>query len=234
MKRLSMLAACVLVLPAAAFAATKTYDLAAFEEVSVSAGISADIRVGSPQGVVAETRAKDFDDLQVRVEGKVLRIGRPSRFWNWGFSRRPRYQVHIVTPALRSIGASSGADVTVAPGMTGDFSLSASSGADIEVSSFKGGHVKASVSSGSDASIDGTCLAIDASASSGADLDAGKLVCETAAVHASSGSDISIAATKRVTGAVSSGAGIGIAGSPPVVEVNKSSGGDVRVRSRTP
>jgi hypothetical protein len=197
--------------------------------VSVAAGITADIQVGSPRSIVAETSSADFDDLKITVEGNVLRIGRPQRSW-FSFSRRARYQVRIVTPALRSVSASSGAEVDVDGDLQGDFSLDASSGSEVDVSAVRGGTVKVSASSGSDVSIAGTCMSLDAHASSGSDLRAEGLRCENVSIQASSGSDASVVATQSVTGKASSGSDVRVAGAPRLVQVDKSSGADFEVR----
>jgi hypothetical protein len=228
MKGLTSIALCALVLPAVAAAATRTYDVAGFEEVRVSAGISADIRIGSSQSVVAEIKSGDFADLQIEVDGKVLKIGRPQRGW-LSAGRRPDYHVHIVTPALRSLHASSGADAKILGSLAGDFAADASSGADIDVADLKGEQVRLEASSSGHITIAGSCTAVAAEASSGSDIDAGGLKCMQATVQASSGSDISVSASNSVTGGASSGADIRIAGGASVVQVSRSSGADVVV-----
>lgn len=227
MKRMLPLAICALALPAAASAATKTYEVPAFEEVSVSAGISLDITMGPTRSVVAETRGNDFDDIRIAVDGKVLRIDRPRRGWFSG--RRTPYDVHVVMPTLRALEASSGAEARVRGSVEGDFAVKASSGADIEVEQIKGGAVRAHSSSGSDMEIAGSCTALEAEASSGSDLDAEDLRCEQAVVQASSGSDVSVTATRSVRANASSGGDIRVSGAPTDVKTDKSSGGDVVV-----
>jgi hypothetical protein len=228
MNHLPGIVACTLALPGVALAATRTYEVSAFEAISVAAGIDADITIGPSRRVVAETKARDFDDLRISVEDNVLKIGRPAR--SWFFFGRANYKVHVVTPALRSLAASSGADVNVTGPVAGDFSVSASSGSDVDISGIKGGNVKAHASSGSDVDIAGSCVTLKVDASSGSDLDAGNLRCETITVQISSGSDVSVSASKRVTGKASSGSEVRVSGAPPDVQVDKSSGADVIVR----
>lgn len=228
MKRIIAITVCALALPGAALAATRTYDTGAFEKVSVAAGVSVDITVGPTRSVVAETRADNFDDLRIEVKDNVLHIDRPAGNW-LSLGHRPDYQVHVVTPALRALDASSGSDVK-AKGAEGDFTATVSSGSDVDISQVKGGKVKVSSSSGSDVSIAGSCVSLEAEASSGSDLDADDLKCEDVSVHASSGSDVSVAASKSVRGQASSGADVKVRGKPSAVQVDKSSGGDVSIR----
>jgi Putative auto-transporter adhesin, head GIN domain len=232
MKRIIAITACAFALQGAALAASHTYDTGAFAGVSVAGGVEADITLGTTRSVVAETRAENFDDLRISVEGNVLRIDRPSRSWfsSWFSGSRPSYQVHIVTPALHSLDVSSGSEVTVEGSLEGDFSVTSSSGSNVEVALVKGGNVKADTSSGSQISLAGSCISLKAQASSGSDLDADDLSCENVTVQASSGSDVSVTATKSVKGDASSGSDIRVRGKPAVVQVEKSSGADVKVK----
>lgn len=230
MKPLIALTACALTWSTTTLAATRPYDTRAFEAVSVAAGITVEVTLGSPRSVVAETRGKGFDDLHISVEDDVLRIARPARSW-FSLGRRADYRVRVVTPVLHSVSASSGSEVTVDGNLQGDLAVEASSGSEVDITKIKGGVLTARSSSGSKIHLAGSCVSLEARASSGSDLDAEDLQCENVAVQASSGSDLSVGATKRITGQVSSGADVKVRGRPDVVQVEKSSGGDVVVRN---
>jgi Putative auto-transporter adhesin, head GIN domain len=227
MNRLPNFAACLLLLPGAALAATRTYEVGAFESVSAAAGVDVQITLGPSRSVVAETGSDSFDDLLVEATGNELKISRPNR--GWFMFRRPNYKVRVVTPQLRAVLASSGADVEVKGPIVGDFTVNSSSGSDVQVAQIQGGNVQARASSGSDLEIAGLCASLDAEASSGSDLDARSLRCEAVTVQAASGSDVSVWASRSVTGKATSGADVSISGGPPVVRVDKSSGADVNV-----
>jgi len=226
------LAIIALALPGAALAATRNYDTGAFDKVSVSAGIEAEISTGPNRSVIAENKSGDFEDLKISVEGDTLHIGRPSGSW---FSRmfsggRPDYTVKVVSPVLRSLSASSGAEVEAKGSLEGDFSVTASSGSEVDVAGIKGGNVKASTSSGSDIELAGSCVSFEADASSGSDLDADDLKCENVTLHTSSGSDVSVYASKRVAGNASSGSDVLVRGRPAAVEVEQSSGAGLKLK----
>lgn len=232
MKRILAFAGLAIAVPGITLAASRTYEMGAFEGVAASAGIEVDITAGPNRSVVAENKSGDFEDLRISVEGKVLHIGRAPSSWfsSWFSGGRPDYKVHVMTPALHSLSASSGAEVEVKGPFEGDFSLTASSGSEVHAAGIRGGSVKASASSGSDVEIEGTCISLQAEASSGSDLEADDLKCETVTVNTSSGSDVSVSASKRVAGEASSGSDISVKGRPPVVQVEKSSGADVTLR----
>lgn len=227
MNRRLQLAASLLLLPVVALAASRTYDVGAFDAVYVAAGVEVEITLGTSRSVVAETRSDDFDDLRIAVEGNVLKIDRPTRGW-FAFSR-PGYQVRVATPALRSVTSASGAEAVVKGPIVGDFVVEASSGSEARVTGLQGGSVKVRASSGSDVEVAGTCAALTAESSSGSDLDARELRCESASVQASSGSDVTVYASRSVSGKASSGSDVRVRGAPPSVKVDTSSGADVDV-----
>lgn len=227
MNRLLRNSVFLLLLPVAALAATRTYDVGNFDALYVAAGVEVEVTIGSSRSVVAETRSGDFDDLRIAVEGNVLKIDRPSRGW---FSpARPNYQVRVVTPLLRSLSVASGAEADVKGPLAGDFAVEAASGSEARVSGIQGGTVKARASSGSDVEIAGTCTTLSAESSSGSDLDAQELRCETLTVESSSGSDVGVFASRSVSGKASSGSDVRVRGAPPSVQVTTSSGADLDV-----
>ena len=247
MSRSLAIAIGLIALPGAVLAASKTYEVGHFEGVAVAAGIVADIKLGTPQSVVAETSGNNFDDLVVWVDGNVLRLGRPPG--SWFMPIQPEYHVHITVPVLHSLAASSGGGVSVNGTPEGDFAAAASSGGGIQLSAveggnlsiaasssggvrlaaFSGGSVITHASSGGSVSVAGSCGSFSASASSGGDITAHDLKCESVVAEASSGGDISAFASKSITGHASSGGDIRVAGKPPVVQVSESSGGAVAV-----
>lgn len=226
--RMLTLAAGALLLPMAAGAATRGYDVAAFDKVSVAAGVEVDITQGATRSVVADTSADNFDDLRIVVKDGELHIGRPASNW-LRFWRQPNYTVRVVMPVLRSVDASSGSNVEVKGAFAGDFAVSTSSGSRLEIARLKGGKVRARSSSGSTLEVAGSCQSLDADTSSGSNINADALTCESVTVEASSGSGAKVAATKGLTASASSGANVRVNGAPTVVKISNSSGGRVHV-----
>lgn len=224
-----VVAACAALLSHAAASATRSYETATFDKVSVASGIEVDIVPGSARSVVASTRAEHFKDLRIEVKGNELRIDRPPRNW-FRFWRRPDYSVRVVMPALRSVVASSGSHVMVKGAFTGDLDVRASSGSQVDVEQLRGGRVRTRASSGSELRVAGSCHSLDVETSSGSDLDAGRLLCESVTVVASSGSEASVAASQGLTAKASSGADVRVNGAPALVKVSESSGGSVDVQ----
>lgn len=227
------LAALIAVLPTAATAESRTYDVDSFTEIEISSGIDATIAIGETQSVEAEaTDAVRLDELIVEVSNGRLH----ARFdWDvldlFSFGDAGRVRVTVTVPAIEAIESNSGADV-VATGITGDrLDLASSSGADLEARDIAVETVVLESSSGADLDVSGTCTSARAETSSGANIDARDLVCETVEVEASSGADAAVHATQSVRAEASSGGNIDIHGAPAEVRTDESSGGDVTLRS---
>ena len=226
--RMLTLVASALLLPITAGAATRGYDVATFDKVSVAAGVEVDITQGATRSVIANTSAANFDDLRIVVKDGELRIDRPPSNW-FRFWRQTSYTVRVVMPVLRGVEASSGSSVEVKGAFAGDFTASTSSGSRLEIAQLKGGKVRAHSSSGSTLEVAGSCQSLDADISSGSTINADRLTCESVTVEASSGSGAKVAATKGLTASASSGASVRVSGTPTVVKVSNSSGGRVHV-----
>lgn len=227
------LAALVAVLPTAATAESRTYDVASFTEIEISSGIDATITIGETQSVEAEaTDAARLDELIVEVSNGRLH----ARFdWDvldlFSLGDAGRVRVTVTVPAVEVIESNSGADV-VATGITGDrLDLASSSGADLEARDIAVETVVLESSSGADLDVSGTCTSARAETSSGANIDARDLVCETVEVEASSGADAAVHATQSVRAEASSGGNVDIHGAPAEARTDESSGGDVTLRS---
>ncbi|WOR15213.1 DUF2807 domain-containing protein [Hyphomonas sp. FCG-A18] len=229
MIRLSLVAgAAALALSSPASAESRTYTETGFTGISVSAGINVSFRTGDDYAITAENRKGDFSDLEITVKNDTLVIGRKKKNWGWG--KKPDYQVNVSAPQLDRISASSGSDIK-GGGLSGDkVSIRTSSGADASITGIQATNVELDSSSGSDLDASGTCVSIEADASSGSDINAGNLICETGEADASSGADITIHTSRSIEAGASSGANITVRGNPSETDIDKSVSGSVRLR----
>lgn len=221
----------LLAAPAAAQAASKTFELEAFTSVDISSGLNAEISIGDVQSVRAESpRQEAIDELIVEVSNGKLTA---STDWNLldflSFGERET-TLFITVPALGSATASAGADIN-ATGISGDrVTLSSSSGADIDAKAVAGKSLEITVSSGADIDVEGACSSAIIDVSSGASLKADKLECAEIAVNASSGSDADVFASASLKANASSGADIEVYGKPASVDEEASSGGEIDIK----
>lgn len=194
-------------LASVAHAETKTFDFEGFDKVSVAAGIEATIGVAEDYSVVAETTEEEMERLDIRMNGRVLLIGRNFRGVSWG--RRDPVTVTIAMPMIKGLAVSSGARVEADRVDAGDFNIDASSGGLLTVA--------------------GRCDALDLDVSSGGRADAESLKCVEVTADASSGGSADVFASQAVSAEASSGGAISVAGAPATVSKETSSGGSVDV-----
>jgi hypothetical protein len=216
-----------------AFAESRTYDLPAFSEVSVTDGIVAIVEVGGAQAVTAEAAsAAVLNRLQVEVRGNRLELHADWSFFDFVFNlgRSEQIIVRVATPEITAAEAASGANLDISA-MTGEsLSLEASSGASVDAGDVAGTLVRADSSSGARLKLAGTCVDLVANSSSGASLDARSLPCAAVEAEASSGAQVSVSTTRAIDAGASSGGGVVVYGTPTEIEVDSSSGGSVDFR----
>jgi hypothetical protein len=204
------LAAAFTVLPAMGKPGTeseKPLTISSFSAIEASAGMDVIFSPGAPSAKLVGD-AKEFEQVEVKVENNVLKVTRKSRGWGIRGGWNGQVRVVVTGPAaLSAIAASSGADVAASGVATDRLALNSSSGADIDVS--------------------GTCRTLAASASSGSDINAKELACEDVAAQASSGADAVVYASKTLSASASSGGDVTHYGPAAATSVSESSGGDV-------
>lgn len=215
----------------AAFAQTKTVELAPFSGVDISSGLNADIKVGGTQSVTVEARNPDYlKDLTLEVRDNRLYANINRSLMDLVFGQDKFITIHISVPNLDFVEASSGADVKADGAAGRKVEVRASSGADIDLRNIKATELISEGSSGSDLRLAGTCETATFSVSSGSDLKARDLECRDVAIDASSGSDAEIFASGTLTAKASSGADVEVHGKPGSVKQDASGGGEVSLQ----
>ena len=214
----------------AALAESRSFEVPAFDQVSVSSGISATIEIGGSQSVTADAfNAAILERVQVEVRNSRLEVSLrwDALDWVFNFGADKGVVLHIAAPALNAADSSAGADVEVR-GLAGDtLSLSASSGANTVAADVKGGRIDLSASSGAYLKLTGTCEHLVAAASSGANIEAGGLACQDVNANASVGGHLAVRAGRSLDAHASVGGSILVSGNPATTTIDSSTGGSV-------
>jgi hypothetical protein len=196
-----------------------------FDHVKGSAGIDVFLTEGSENKVVVEADENLMDIIETEIHNGKLTI-RTSN--NKSIGRSKAKKVHVTYVVLKSISASSGADVIANSIVKNEtITLDASSGADLEVEVFAK-EVYAETSSGADMKVSGKASKLVADASSGSDLNAKNLLVLTCNADASSGADITVNVKDSLKAEASSGGDVNYYGDPAAVTNNGSRSGSVR------
>jgi|GEM_PF-1184118 len=194
--------------PAALAEESRSFDLPEFNRIDVSSGVMLVADIGEKQSVIVKTNKGDYSDFEIEVHNGELNI---SRDWNplsWHGSKSD-YKVIVKIPELTGLDASSGSHA--------------------RISSINAKRFVIDLSSGAHASLDGTCDNCSVDLSSGANLDAKSLECDSAEIDVSSGGHGVISVISSVRGDASSGGHVAVYGNPQRVNVDKSSGGRIKI-----
>ncbi|WDI30358.1 DUF2807 domain-containing protein [Hyphococcus flavus] len=196
-------------LAAPAMGETRNFDLPEFDKIDVSAGLKLVATAGGAQSVSVETEDGDFSDFEIEVRDGVLVI---SREWNrlrW-HQRKADYKVTVSARELTALDASSGSHSYLSEISTRRFSFDISSGA----------HVTAA----------GRSDDCDIDLSSGANFNAGEFACDHANIDVSSGGHGKLTVNASLIGDASSGGHVSVYGEPERVNIDRSSGGRIKVK----
>jgi len=209
-------------------------ELAGFDSVHVSSGIELDLRQGETFRVEVDAPADELDAIVTEVRGGRLEIRRerrePSGLFARFFDSGSGGSVFVTLPRLDSLHASSGARVRSDGRISGDvLDISASSGSSVSLD-VAVARLGVETSSGSQVDLSGTAGRVRMDSSSGSGIDAVELSADAAELSASSGSDVDITVQGSLAARASSGSDITYRGSPASIDLDASSGGDVRAR----
>lgn len=192
-----------------------------FNAVSVSGGITAELRNG-PQKVVIEADDNLMEYVKAEVENGRLKISTGNKS-----IRDADIRVFITAPSIRRVSGSAGAEISIKDELrsANRIHLESSSAAEIDGRVDAPG-VELSASSGSELKVNGRTRNLKIDASSGSEIEAFGLMAESSDVSASSGAKVEVHASVALNAEASSGAGIKFRNGGEV-SIKQSSGGTV-------
>lgn len=193
-----------------AFAESRDFDLPDFDRIDISSGVKLVASVGGAQSVSVETSNGDFSDFEIKVKNGELSVSREWNRLSW-HHKRADYKVTVSVPTLNGFGASSGSHAMITNVDSEDFAMDLSSGAYAEIT--------------------GNCDNCSLDLSSGANLDGTELVCESAEIDVSSGGHGKLVVRESVVADASSGGHVSVYGNPTRVNIDKSSGGRIKIKT---
>jgi len=204
---------------------TEERTVKSFEGVSASAGIDVVITQEEKEFLEVEADENLLEYIITEVNSGILKI-----HWKKGTNVRSykKVLVHVTCKNLKSVRASSGADIYCKGVIkTNELTITSSSAADIDLS-VEAEIISCKASSGADVELKGKTNKLMTTCSSGADIEAMEIEANIVDAKASSGADITVTALKEISASASSGGDITYYGDPQVKNVRSSSGGSVK------
>jgi hypothetical protein len=200
--------------------------LGSFDALSASSGVNVYLFQGEEEKIWVEADENLQECVKTRIEGNTLHC-----YLDCSVKRSKKLNVYVNYKQLKKIKASSGADVYGETMLKAERLLvNVSSGADVKLET-EVDFLEGESSSGADLVIKGKANTFYGNASSGADIKADELQVNDCKLNASSAGDIRVHVISKIDASASSGADISYSGNPSFVEVNRSSGGDIRHRN---
>lgn len=198
-------------------------EISGFKSVTASAGLNVYLTSAEEEKVVVEADENLMEYIVTDVMGHELKCEVEGNI-----RRSTKLNIYVSYKGLNNISVSSGADIETENILrTNNLSVNASSGADADLE-IEAVSVNCQASSGADIKLKGHCGHISANSSSGADIKAGDLSCKSAQAVASSAGDIRLSVSESINANASSGGDIVFQGSPKTINIDESSGGDVK------
>ena len=239
-KSLFAATAALSLLSTGAMADTRNLELDPFNRVDIATGLTAIITHGETQSLRIEAQSGHaLDRIVIRVKNGELRASLNTNLLDIilsggllnNFLFKDAATLHITLPEFVGASASSGGEVSADLAKGNAVAVSASSGGHVSIDRIEAGTLSVDASSGGGVTLAGTCDMAELDFSSGAGISAQELACDDVSVQGSSGASARIGAEGDVTGSISSGANVRLYGTPETVNVQSSSGGNLKIQN---
>ena len=204
-------ASLVFVLIAVAFANAQNREekkLDSFTRIAFRAAGKLYLRQGSPQKVEIEGNRDYIEELDVRVEGDKLVIGKDNwSFWNWD-NNDDRVNVYITVPNIEGVSVAGSGDVIGETKITArDLHLGVSGSGSLQLEADASGDLDADVSGSGRIEFKGKCHDFDSHVSGSGRVRMDITVAERAAFGISGSGKIEVSGTAQEMKASISGSG---------------------------
>lgn len=190
---------------------SRSFALADFDQVALRGSDNVNVVVGKSFSVSATGPESALDQLDIFVEGGVLKIGRKSgSSWHIGWSRKDERDVKITVtmPSIRGAKLAGSGDMAVDRATADAFKVSLAGSGDLKVGNVQAKSVALSLAGSGDVEIAGRTGSIDISGAGSGNVMANALEAETA--------DISLAGSGNVSARATGSASVSIMGSGDV------------------
>lgn len=195
-----------------------------FKSISVSGGLAVEVKKGAI-GLTLDGDSETLEHYTVEVKGGTLQIHRKNGLGNWG--REGKLTARITMPAIEKLDASGGVTVKLDDVPSPKMAFELSGGVELDAPKIDAETLKVEASGGVNARIGGKAKSAVVDLSGGVNLKAKSLEIADATVEASGGCDLEITVKDSLTGEISGGVGMRVAGHPPKGKVSTSGGAGV-------
>jgi hypothetical protein len=204
----------------------RSFDVGAFESVSLAGAHDVIVTVGGPPSVRAEGDAEALERLEVRVEGGVLWLETRRDSWFSG-GRRGSVTVHVTAPSLNGASIGGSGDMRIDRVQAQAFEGSISGSGDLEIGTLQTRRVEFSIAGSGDIRASGAAEEAEISIAGSGSVELESLQTRRASVSIAGSGDVAIQASEAVDGSIMGSGNVTVRGAARC-SVTKMGSGEIR------
>lgn len=206
-------------------ATQRSFQVGAFERVSLEGSHNVIVTVGGAPSVRAEGDAEVLDRLEVRVEDGALKIG--TERGNWSMRRRGHATVYVTVPSLTSAAIGGSGDMRIDRIEAPSFRAAIGGSGDMEIAALRAQRANFRVAGSGGIRATGQAEEADLSIAGSGNLSLDGLQTRRAEVSVAGSGNVAIHASEAVEGSILGSGDITVAGGARC-SVSKMGSGNVR------
>ncbi|HWT12739.1 MAG TPA: head GIN domain-containing protein [Allosphingosinicella sp.] len=207
-------------------AAQRSFEVGAFDRISLSGSQDVVVTVGGAASVRAEGDSEALDRLEIAAEGGQLRIGSRARTGWKLFGRRRGITVHVTVPTLAGASVGGSGDMRIDRVESERFAASVAGSGDIHIGDLRAAEADFSIAGSGAIRAAGAARRIRTSVAGSGDLDLARLEAVDASVALTGSGDVRVRASGTAAVELRGSGDVAVAG-PARCSVSKSGSGDV-------
>ncbi len=206
---------------------SRDFQVGAFDSISLAGSPDVIVTVGGQPSVRAEGDAEMIERLDIRVEGRELKIGTRRGSWSWNMGHHDGVTIHVTVPSLRAASIGGSGDMRIDRVESPDFRASIAGSGDMEIGALRARQAGFSVAGSGGIRATGAAERTDVSIAGSGDVRLDSLQTRNASVSVMGSGEVTLHATESVDGSVMGSGDVTVAG-PARCSVRTMGSGEVR------
>jgi hypothetical protein len=209
----------------------RSFDVGAFDSVSLGGRDNVVVTVGPAASVRAEGPADQLDRLDIRLDGSELIVTRKKQSGlGFAMGHQPSVTVYVTTPMLRGAAIGGSGDMRIDKVESASFDASIGGSGNMDVASLKAGNASFAIGGSGGIKAAGTAGKASVSIAGSGDVDAGNVESDTADISIVGSGSARLKATRTAKVTIMGSGDVQVLG-PAKCAVTKMGSGDVRCGS---
>jgi Putative auto-transporter adhesin, head GIN domain len=176
---------------------SRTYDVGAFNAVSLEGSHDVIIKVGAPASVRAEGDSEALDQLKISVENGSLKVEEKKHGWNWGSGNRGHATIYVTVPSLKAAALGGSGNIRIDRVEGGNFSASLGGSGNIDLAAMQVGKADFSLAGSGNIKAAGKASSASISIAGSGNVNAANVEARTASVSIMGSGDADIRALDK-------------------------------------